>query len=502
MSAIGVNMKTWLKINVLDNVGVALEALPAGEALNVDGADVILQEPIDKGHKFAISAINEGEVVLKYGFPIGYALRQILPGQLVHSHNIKTTLSDNLKYEYTPSFARPAVPGPERTFEGYLRRNGAVGIRNELWIVPTVGCVNGPAQLIVDRARRELDLAHVDDIVAFKHSYGCSQLGDDLKNTQKALAALINHPNAGGVLVLGLGCENNQMGSLRMLAGEANGERVAYLLSQEVGDEVEAGLGLVAKLAEAMRGDSRTPFPVSRLKIGLKCGGSDGFSGITANPLLGRFSDWLVGLGGTTVLTEVPEMFGAETILMDRAKDRLVFEKIVSLINGFKDYFREHHQPIYENPSPGNKKGGLTTLEEKSLGCVQKGGSAAVVDVLDYAEPLKVPGLNLLFSPGNDLVATSALGFSGCQMVLFTTGRGTPFGSFVPTMKVATNSALAARKSNWIDFDAGVLLEEAPAEEVTARFIDAVIRAAGGAKLKHEKAGFKEIALFKTGVTL
>lgn len=495
-------MKRWLKINNLDNVCVALDSLAAGEVLNIDGVEITLQEPIDNGHKFSIAMINEGEVVLKYGFPIGFALQQIIPGQLVHTHNIKTTLRDNLEYDYNPTFSQIMKPESGRTFEGYLRKNGEVGIRNELWIVPTVGCVNGQAQLIVDRAKRELEVAHIDDIVVFKHNYGCSQLGDDLENTQKALAALINHPNAGGVLVLGLGCENNQIANLKKFVGNVDDERVVYLSSQEVEDEVEVGLGIVAKLAEAMKTDSRSTLSVSHLKIGLKCGGSDGFSGITANPLLGRFSDWLVGLGGTTVLTEVPEMFGAETILMDRAKDSSVFQKTVGLINGFKDYFREHNQPIYENPSPGNKKGGITTLEEKSLGCVQKGGSATVVDVLSYAEPLKEAGLNLLYSPGNDLVASSALGFSGCQMVLFTTGRGTPFGSFVPTMKVATNSALAKHKSNWIDFNAGVLLEDIPAEEVTSRFIDYVISVASGQKLNHEKTGFKEIAIFKTGVTL
>lgn len=495
-------MKRWLKINNLDNVCVALDSLAAGELLSIDGADVTLLEPIDNGHKFAIATIDKGEVVLKYGFPIGYATQQILPGQLVHSHNIKTTLSDNLEYEYNPNLTNVAKPEKERTFEGYLRKNGSVGIRNELWIVPTVGCVNGQAQLIVDRVKRELDVAHIDDVVVYKHNYGCSQLGDDLENTQKALAALINHPNAGGVLVLGLGCENNQIANLKKVAGDIDEKRVVYLTSQEVDDEVEVGFGIVAKLAEVMKADVRTTLPVSHLKIGLKCGGSDGFSGITANPLLGRFSDWLVGLGGTTVLTEVPEMFGAETILMDRSKDKPTFQKTVKLINGFKDYFREHNQPIYENPSPGNKKGGITTLEEKSLGCVQKGGSATVVDVLSYAEPLKEAGLNLLYSPGNDLVASSALGFSGCQMVLFTTGRGTPFGSFIPTMKVATNSNLAKHKANWIDFNAGILLEDAPAEEVTNSFIDYVISVASGEKLKHEKTGFKEIAIFKTGVTL
>jgi len=495
-------MKRWLKINAADNVCIALDTLQKGEVVSVDGVDVAVLETIENGHKLALADIAEGEVVLKYGFPIGYAACPILAGQHVHSHNIKTTLSDNLKYSYNPSFTTIDAIAEAPTFNGYMRSNGKVGIRNELWIVPTVGCVNGQAQLIVDRVKSELDISHVDDVVVFKHSYGCSQLGDDLENTQKALAALVNHPNAGGVLVLGLGCENNQLSSLKKVIGDTNDDRVVYLASQEVDDEVEVGFEMVAKLVEAMRGDKRTPLSLSHLKIGLKCGGSDGFSGITANPLLGRFSDWLVAAGGTTVLTEVPEMFGAETILMDRAQNKLVFQKTVELINGFKDYFRAHNQPIYENPSPGNKKGGITTLEEKSLGCVQKGGNAVVVDVLQYAEPLKTAGLNLLYSPGNDLVASSALGFSGCQMVLFTTGRGTPFGSFVPTMKIATNSNLAKHKANWIDFNAGVLIEDVSVEVVTQQFISYVLSVANGTKLNHEKVGFKEIAIFKTGVTL
>lgn len=495
-------MKRWLKINAKDNVCVALDRLSAGEMLIIDGDEIRLVGDIENGHKFAIRPLKSGEVVLKYGYPIGYALTDIAMGEHVHNHNLKTTLQDNLAYSYNPAFTNLQSLYSISSFEGYRRKDGRVGIRNEIWIVPTVGCVNGQAQQIVDRAKRELDLSHVDDIVVFKHSYGCSQLGDDHENTQKALAALIAHPNAGGVLVLGLGCENNQISALKQVVGNIDEERVVYLSSQEVEDEVEVGFGIIASLADKMRDDSRTTIPISELKVGLKCGGSDGFSGITANPLLGRFSDWLVANGGTTILTEVPEMFGAETILMDRAKDTPVFDKIVTMINGFKDYYRNHNQPIYENPSPGNKKGGISTLEEKSLGCVQKGGTAPVVDVLGYAEPLHLNGLNLLYSPGNDLVAASALGFSGCQMVLFTTGRGTPFGSFVPTMKVATNSQLAKHKANWIDFNAGVLLEDSNEMEVTQQFIEYVVRVASGAKVNHEKSGFKEIAIFKTGVTL
>jgi len=388
------------------------------------------------------------------------------------------------------------------TFEGYKRANGDAGIRNELWIVPTVGCVNGQAQQIADRFKFENNPTDIDGVEVFKHNYGCSQLGDDHVNTQKALADVINHPNAGGVLVIGLGCENNQIEHLKKFIGDYDSSRVRFLVAQDVDDEVEVGFGILNEIYAVMRSDRRESLPLSELKVGLKCGGSDGFSGITANPLVGAFSDFLIAQGGTTILTEVPEMFGAETLLMERALDKEVFDKTVKLINDFKDYYLQHNLPVYENPSPGNKQGGISTLEDKSLGCTQKGGSATVVDVLEYAERIKKRGLNLLSAPGNDLVASSSLGFSGCQLVLFTTGRGTPFGSFVPTMKISTNSALFNKKKNWIDFNAGQLLEDKTMDELLEEFIGFVIQVASGKKLKHELSGFKEIAIFKTGVTL
>lgn len=377
-----------------------------------------------------------------------------------------------------------------------------MGIRNELWVVPTVGCVNGQANAIIERLRKECDLSHVDDIKAFTHNYGCSQLGQDHANTRDALVALIGHPNAGGVLVLGLGCENNQLSALRERLGAYDESRIKFLVAQEVEDEIEAGVEICRGLVEFMKSDRREPLPLSLLKVGLKCGGSDGLSGITANPLVGMFSDKLAGCGGTTVLTEVPEMFGAETILMGRAENEGVFTDIVSLINDFKAYFRSYGQPIYENPSPGNKAGGITTLEEKSLGCVQKGGSRPVTAVLDYAQPAVRHGLNLLRAPGNDLVASTALALSGCQMVLFTTGRGTPFGTFVPTMKISTNSQLASRKPNWIDFNAGSIVEDESWQSALHRLTGKVVAVADGERLHHELTGAKEIAIFKTGVTL
>ena len=496
-------MKRILKINPADNVAVALaDGVAAGEVWSENGETVTLAADIMRGHKFALRDIPKGEKVIKYGYPIGVAREDIHAGEWVHSHNLATGLSDDLEYTYAPVSTEWKPVESDVTVNGYLRANGNMGIRNELWIIPTVGCVNGQANAIVERLRRECDLAGIDDVRAFTHNYGCSQLGQDHANTRTALAALARHPNAGGVLVLGLGCENNQLDRLREEIGEYDPQRVRFLISQEVEDEVEEGFRICSELLDVMKNDRRTPQPLSKLRVGLKCGGSDGLSGITANPLVGLFSDWLTERGGTTILTEVPEMFGAETILMNRARNAGVFNATVSLINDFKGYFRSYGQPIYENPSPGNKAGGITTLEEKSLGCVQKGGCAPVVDVLTYGQPLSKPGLNLLTAPGNDLVAATALALSGCQMVLFTTGRGTPFGTFVPTLKIATNSRLANMKRNWIDFNAGTIVEDESAADALARLVDKVIATADGEKALHEKTGAKEIAIFKSGVTL
>ena len=495
-------MKKYLKINAADNVCVALTDLKAGETVEVDGTTVTLTEDVARGHKIALRDLAEGENVIKYGYPIGHTTAAVKAGAWIHSHNLKTNLHDDLEYTYSHKVYDIACAASDRKVNGYLRKDGRMGIRNELWIVPSVGCVNGQATAIAERVKAECDCSHLDDVRVYTHNYGCSQLGDDHSNTQRALAALIKHPNAGAVLVLGLGCENNQISQLKEVIGEWDDERVKFLIAQEVEDEIETGFQICRELVEKTRADKRQPLPLSYLKVGLKCGGSDGFSGITANPLAGLFSDWIIAQGGTSVLTEVPEMFGAETILMDRAVNREVFESTVCLINDFKGYFRKYDQPIYENPSPGNKKGGITTLEEKSLGCVQKGGAQQVVDVLSYAQPAVKPGLNLLQAPGNDLVAASALALSGCQIVLFTTGRGTPFGSFVPTMKISTNTPLYNFKSNWIDFNAGTLVEDEEPQAVLERFIDKVLATADGEKLKHEKTGFKEIAIFKTGVTL
>lgn len=497
-------MKDVLQINENDNVLVALRDINKSESFLVNGNNIKVIEDIPSGHKIAIKAICAEENIIKYGFPIGHAVTPIKSGELVHIHNIKTNLSGTQEYQYKPKKMPILYQDEKQKFKGYRRENGQVGIRNELWIVPTVGCVNGIAEKIIKRFEKDVgNISPFDNVLVFKHNYGCSQLGDDHENTKKILVNAVKHPNAGGVLVLGLGCENNELPKFKHALGKVNENRVKFLISQEVNDEIEEGFKLLLEIYEHAKNDKREEISFSELKIGLKCGGSDGFSGITANPLLGSFSDYLIEQGGTTVLTEVPEMFGAETILMERAANHEVFVKIVDLINDFKDYFLQHNQAVYENPSPGNKAGGITTLEDKSLGCTQKAGTSRVVDVLKYGEILTRKGLNLLSAPGNDLVAATALATSGCQMVLFSTGRGTPFGTFVPTMKISTNQQIYDKKPHWIDFNAGTLLEEGVSlDRVLADFIDYISKVASGEFVNNEKNDFREIAIFKSGVTL
>ncbi|MED0585952.1 altronate dehydratase family protein [Bacillus subtilis] len=497
-------MKSFIKIHKQDNVLLALRDIQKGERLHADGVSIEVKDEIKRGHKIALQPIKENDSIIKYGFPIGRATKDISIGEHIHVHNTKTNLSDIQSYSYTPRFDENPYSNENRTFKGFRRENGDAGVRNELWIVPTVGCVNGVAEKMLQRFVRETgDIAPFDNVLVLKHQYGCSQLGDDHENTKQILLNAIRHPNAGGVLVLGLGCENNELARMKEALQDVNLKRVKFLESQSVTDEMEAGVALLKEIHEAAKGDKREDIPLSELKIGLKCGGSDGFSGITANPLLGRFSDYLIAQGGSTVLTEVPEMFGAETILMQRAANEEVFHKIVQLINDFKQYFIKHDQPVYENPSPGNKAGGISTLEDKSLGCTQKAGISPVTDVLKYGEVLKTKGLTLLSAPGNDLIASSALAAAGCQIVLFTTGRGTPFGTFVPTVKVATNTELYEAKPHWIDFNAGLLAEDDVHEEYVLReFIQYMIEVASGQLVNHEKNDFRELAIFKSGVTL
>ena len=494
-------MKQILKINPHDNVVVALQSLKTGEQIDVDGVSILVRADIVPGHKVAVKKIKQGEPIVKYGFPIGTAASDIAAGDWVHTHNTKTTLGDMLDYTYEPEL-KPLVAMKPRTFQGYLRDNGKVGIRNEVWIIPTVGCVNSIAKRIEDECQKFLT-PELDGIYSYSHPYGCSQLSQDLLNTQLALAGLVNHPNAAAVLVLGLGCENNNMVEFKKVLGDYDDNRVKFLICQEVEDEVETAVNIVKELCGYAVQFKREPCSVEHLTVGLKCGGSDGFSGITANPLVGAFSDMLVAQGGTTILTEVPEMFGAETLLMNRSRDKAVFDKTVDLINNFKRYFMSYHQEIDSNPSPGNKAGGITTLEDKSLGCIQKGGTSSVNDVLTYGQPVCEKGLNLLQGPGNDLVASTALAISGAHMVLFTTGRGTPFGCPVPTIKISSNSELARKKSGWIDFDAGKLLTGSDLPTLTQAFFDYVIEVASGNQTaKSEAFDKRDLAIFKDGVTL
>ena len=496
-------MKEFIKINSKDNVIIVLRDYKKNEVIKIDEKEVKVLQDITKGHKIAIENIAKGRNILKYGMPIGFALEEIKIGEWVHVHNTKTNLKDLTIYEYIPEFEDEILATEKKRVKIYRRKNGDVGIRNELWIVPTVGCVNGIANLIKEAFLKEVGELKIDGINVLTHNYGCSQLGEDHINTRTILQNTVKHPNAGGVLVLGLGCENNQVSEFIKTFGDYDEERIKFLVSQEVEDEIETGKEILKFLYEKMLLDKREDGELGEINFGLECGGSDGLSGITANPMLGYFSDYIVSQGGTTVLTEVPEMFGAEILLMKRCKDKEVFEKCVALINDFKEYFMRHDQEIYENPSPGNKKGGITTLEDKSLGCTQKSGTSKVIDVLKYGEILKEKGLNLLSAPGNDLVATTALAAAKCHLVLFTTGRGNPYGGYVPTVKISTNTELFNKKRKWIDFDAGRLVsEDLTIQELTNEFIEYIIRVINGEKTNNEKNHFQEIAIFKSGVTL
>ncbi len=494
-------MASALHINSRDSVAVALEPLKAGSSVTVDGISVKLLDDIPAGHKFALKDLKSGDHIIKYGFPIGHAIEDIPAGRHIHIHNLKTNLSETLSYTWNPVSPAPAPAVAPRTFMGYPRKDGRVGIRNELWIIPTVGCVNDICRAL-ERDSQDLLGPSVEHVYAFPHPYGCSQMGDDQENTRQILADLVTHPNAGGVLLLGLGCENSSIEEIKKHMPDYDESRVRFLICQQVEDEYEAARDLLRELADRMKQDHRVPCPASSLVVGLKCGGSDGFSGITANPVIGGLSDRMAALGGTTILTEVPEMFGAETILMSRCETQELFDKTVSLINDFKRYYQDNHQTIYENPSPGNKAGGISTLEDKALGCTQKSGFSPVKGVLAYGEKVTHPGLNLLSAPGNDLVAATALSASGAQLVLFSTGRGTPFASPVPTLKIATNPVLAEKKANWIDFAAGDLLKGKTLDELADALLEQVLKVASGEPVVSEKRGYHDLAIFKKGVTL
>lgn len=495
--------QTFIKINPADSVVVCLQPQKKGDVINVDGKSIVVNQDTPAGHKVLISDAPKGTDIIKYGYPIGHSTTDLKEGDWVNEDNLKTNLSGTLEYTYSPVNESLSIKNENRTFKGYVRKNGEVGVRNEIWIVPTVGCVNGIAEKLASMLRAETNCEGIDSVYAWHHNYGCSQLSGDHENTRKVLRDLTLHPNAGGVLVLGLGCENNQPDEFEKLLGDYDKERIKFLVVQKVqGDELNVGMDLLREIYNIAKNDKREDVSVAKLRVGLKCGGSDGFSGITANPLVGEFSDWLVAQGGTSILTEVPEMFGAETILMNRCETEELFEKTVKMVNDFKEYFLSHGEPVGENPSPGNKAGGISTLEDKALGCTQKCGRAPVSGVLEYGDRLETNGLNLLSAPGNDLVASTALASAGCQIVLFTTGRGTPFGTFVPTMKISTNPTLAAQKPNWVDFSAGQLIEGKTMDEVLPQFIDKILSVASGEKSRNEINDYREISIFKNGVTL
>ena len=502
-------MNRWIRINPRDNVAVALQPLAVGEIAEGEDVSLKLKEAIPQGHKFSLTDISQNAPIIKYGAPIGIAALEIPAGCHVHTHNLRTGLQETAAYAYRPdqlqseSHKKPSAAHiPERVL-GYLREDGSAGIRNELWIIPTVGCVNSLGQRLMTLFKEKISsFPGVDDVIAFQHPYGCSQLGDDQENTRRILADLCVHPNAGGVLLLGLGCENSGVEEIKRYIPDFDQHPIRCLVCQDVDDEITAAMEILLELAERASQVKRSPLPLSLLTVGVKCGGSDGLSGITANPLVGRFTDRLTSAGGSVLMTEVPEMFGAESLLLNRCQNRSVFDQAVSMIQDFKSYFSRHGQPVYENPSPGNKAGGITTLEDKSLGCTQKSGTAAIMDVLSYGSRRKVQGLSLLSAPGNDLVSSTALAAAGAQLILFTTGRGTPFASPVPTLKISSNSQLHQKKKSWIDFNAGALVDSSDYEAFASQLWDLVIAVANGKQVKSELAGYHDMAIFKQNITL
>lgn len=496
--------RALVKINSKDNVAVALRELTTGEFVGVENKEYIVKEDIAFGHKMALENMPKGTIVIKYGSAIGHTTKDVNAGQWLHSHNVKTNLEGLLEYQYQPETKEQhdfaALPN---TFMGYRRPNGRVGTRNELWIIPTVSCVNRTVNRIAEIAKKE-GIEAGDGIAAYPHNAGCSQLGDDFDITQRLLANIVNHPNAGGVLLVSLGCENNDLEHFLPVLGEYDHSRIRTMVCQDVdGDEIEEALRLIREIAAVMNEDKREEVSADKLIIGFKCGGSDAFSGITANPLCGCISEFVTQMGGSAVLTEVPEMFGAEKLLMNRADSKATFDKVVNMINSFKQYYISYDQPIYENPSPGNKRGGITTLEEKSLGCIQKGGQATVTDTLEMGEICHKPGLNLMTGPGNDSVSVTNLLSSQAQILLFTTGRGNPLGTAIPTVKLGSNSELSNRKPNWVDFDAGVVLKHGSVEKAGEQLWQLVLDVASGyKKTKSEVNGYREIMIFKNGVIL
>ena len=491
--------RAFLRVHPHDSVAVALRAVAAGELVEIGGGAITVREPIPQGHKIALVAHVQDQTVIKYGQPIGRATRPIEPGEHVHSHNLATALLGEIAYRPGAGAIVPAGASV-RTWSGYARVDGRAATRNEVWVLPTVGCVGGLAEQVA-RLANTRHAGRIEGIHGFTHPHGCSQLGDDLGGTRALLAGLAANPNAGGVLLLGLGCESNQLDALLDAVPEAARAKVRVLSSQAARDEMAEAGRLIDGLVEEIAPARREPLPLSALRIGLKCGGSDGLSGLTANPLLGRLTETLVAAGGSAILTEIPEIFGAEQALLNRSTSQPVFEAAAALVNRFKRYYLDQGLPVSENPSPGNLAGGITTLEEKSLGAVQKAGGAALNDVIGYGEQATKSGVTLLEAPGNDAVSSTALAAAGATMVLFTTGRGTPLGFPVPTVKVASNHALADTKPHWIDFDAERAISEGQAI-VDTSFLDAVLAIAGGEPTASERRDQRAIAIWKRGVTL
>ena len=506
-----------------DNLCVAARHLELGEEISVGGESLRLAEPVRLGHKLAVRAIREGERVKKYGQTIGFATRDIAPGQWIHSHNLTAGRFER-EYEYATEIPPPPAPIEGRTFQGYRRAGGKAGTRNYIAVISSVNCSASVSKYISQRFDNSLlaKFPNVDGLLPLTHKGGCGlqYAGEDHQQLTRVLSGFATHPNVGAYLLVGLGCETGTLQYLVQHGGLAEGvvqlntkangaARPPVVLSMQdcggTNKTVEAGIAAIAEMLPRVNGVRREPIPASELILGCECGGSDGNSGVTANPALGAASDLLVAAGGTSILSETPEIYGAEHLLVRRARTRAIGEKLIDRIRWWEEYTAKFGVEIDNNPSPGNKEGGLTTIYEKSLGAVAKGGSTALCGVYRYAEPVTAQGFVIMDTPGYDPASITGMVAGGANVVCFTTGRGSCFGCKpVPSIKIATNTPMYEQMIDDMDINAGVILEGASVADVGRQIFEFILEVAGGKRTKSEihGVGEEEFAPWSIGPTL
>jgi len=495
-----------IHLHPTDNVAIARVQLGAGTELRVAGQRLEVKEAISAGHKIALVAIPQGAVVLRYGQVIGRARQPIERGRHVHTHNLAFE-ELHFDYEYpsgeTPLPARRASP----TFLGYPREDGSVGTRNYIAVVAASNCAAHTAEMIARSFDGESLPANIDGVVAFPHGEGCGHtIGPDTAQLRRTLAGVLAHPNVSAAVILGLGCEVNQIEHYLGPNAPRTSRLVGMTLQSSGGTRgaVTAARAEIARLMEQCSAEQRKEVPASGIVLGLNCGGSDSFSGITANPALGVCSDMLAELGATAVLAETTEIFGAEHLLVRRARNRQVAEKLLSFVQGYKQYLTRFAGSFDDNPSPGNKEGGLTNIIEKSLGAVAKAGTSPLTDAVDYAEPVHTPGFVFMNTPGYDPVSLTGLAAGGCNLIAFTTGRGSAIGfPSVPVLKIASNSHTYRRMQDNMDINAGTIADgEKSVQQVGGEIFEMLLRVASGERTRAESLGHQEFVPWRIGPVL